>query len=53
MIKFTFKECSLQSAQFLVEINKNVCATNLNQTFVPCNRKNYVLFVKMSEHFFT
>ena len=43
-------ERSLKLSQFFIEVNKDVRAANLNKTFVSCDGKYYVLFVKVRKH---
>ena len=46
----TLIECSLQFSQFFVQVNKDVCATDLNKAFISSNSEYYVLFVKVRKH---
>ncbi len=47
---FAIKICCLESTELLIEVDKDVCATYLHQTFISCNCKYNVLFVNMGEH---
>lgn len=49
-LNFAVEKCCLESTKLFVEVNKNICATYLYQTFVSCYCKDNVLFVYVSKH---